>query len=215
MCARPTVPAPAGRARGHGMKSVSFVVAAFAVITGVAPYVAKAETLPVQDCTARKATGELNTRVKMISCLNDVMTVQMQADGAANLAPAYRFEAAALQAASDADAGRITQDEYAARLKVAELLLQSEAAAIDQAQQQQDQQRQEAVDDRNREAAQAAQYAQQKRRAAVAGMLLRNNQAQPYQLPALPPLPVPTIPQPQPFNCTTNRIGETAFTNCR
>jgi hypothetical protein len=174
-------------------------------------------------CAERQSAGEIKNRVDLMTCLNDALTVEAKAKSYPFMAGIYRFEGAALQAAADADAGRISQDEYVAKVKVAELSLQSDAAAADEATTKAKQK--QADDDAYAAArqkayqAQQAQAAEHQRRASIIGMMIGNNNAaaaaqqqnlrQLQQNLSRAAQPAPSV------NCTTIYVGDQAQTHCQ
>jgi hypothetical protein len=116
----------------------------------------------------------------------------------------YKFEAAAIVAAAQADAGKFTQAEYVAQVDAAVLQMNAELAERSR------EQSLAAQAENQRQAEIAAQNRENTRRALL-GEYLQNGGFHPA--PTLQPCMMPT--QPPGTNCTTNYVGNQAYTHCQ
>lgn len=166
-------------------------------------------TAVAQDWTAMQAqvdsginacatSGKIKTRVDAALCANDAMTTAYQTYHYPYMDLVYAMERDILAAAASFDAGKISQNEYSAKVNIAELDFNSSVAQRNQQSR------------ANSDAAKNAELAQ--RRAAILGAYI--NGTGPFQRPPAPQPYYAPVPAPQ-TNCTTQVIGNQAYTHCQ
>lgn len=156
----------------------------------------------IDHCSERLTAKEFKTRVETISCVNDGMTGTYRSAYWPYMDLVYHFESVVLLAAAQADAGKISQQEYVANVGAA--VLQFNADVDEKTQEKraalaQHEERESQAEDERREA----------NRRAVAGAILQSGG--PFHPPPIQFYPMPTH---QGTNCITSYIGNQAYTNC-
>lgn len=152
----------------------------------------------LDNCLQQYQANPKLTRVERVQCMNDGMTKVYTAFNFPYMDLVYQFEASQLSSAASADAGKITQDEFAKEATLSMQLMNSAISARAEASrqtllaQQQEQQRQY---DNQRKALIAG--------AIMGGIFKPQPLAQPYVMPTNPSI-----------NCTSIQTGTMTSTSC-
>ena len=179
------------------------VVLAAAIIVGIAGDAFAATDLRseidvvLDSCMQQYREHPQVSRVERVKCVNDGFTQAYVAFRFPYMDLVYQFEIAQLGSAADADAGRITQEEFSREVNLSMQLFNAAVSSRAQSDQQ-------ALDAQAQQ--QRTQYDAQRKAAIAAAVMSGMFRPQPMQ-----PYVMPTNPN---LNCTSVQAGTITSTQC-